>query len=67
MEYLLVGLLIAAIVVIVAVQAVGRHRRLTRKADSGQTTLPRSTWIVFGASAVFFVFAIVVFPLLLRK
>lgn len=62
----IVALLIASIVLLVVVQGFARHRRLTRREASGQTTLPRSTWIVFGAACAFFLFAVFVLPILLR-
>jgi hypothetical protein len=65
-EILFGGLLIAAIVVLIGVQTYGRHRRLTRREAQGETTLPRSTWIVFGAGAAFLLFALFIFPILVR-
>jgi uncharacterized membrane protein YidH (DUF202 family) len=64
---LLGALLIAAIVLLIVVQGVARHRRLTRREASGQTTLPRSTWIVFAVTAAFLVFAVFVFPALVKR
>ncbi|MCU1526918.1 MAG: hypothetical protein JWP75_681 [Frondihabitans sp.] len=66
MEFLFGGLLIAAIVALIVVQAYGRHRRLSRREAEGQTTLPRSTWIVFGLGAAFLLFALFLFPVLVR-
>jgi hypothetical protein len=66
-NYLLVGLLAAAAVFIVVMQAIMRHRRLTRRESSGQSALPRSTWIVFTVAAAFLVFAVFVFPTLVRR
>jgi hypothetical protein len=65
-EFLIGGLLVAAIVVLIVVQTYGRHRRLARREAEGQTTLPRSTWIFFGAGAAFLLFALFIFPILVR-
>ncbi|RKR72997.1 hypothetical protein [Frondihabitans australicus] len=67
MEILIIALLAVAIIAVVALQAVTRHRRLSRREAEGQTTLPRSTWIVFCVMAAFLVFAVFVFPTLVRK
>ncbi|ARC57663.1 hypothetical protein AS850_11330 [Frondihabitans sp. 762G35] len=67
MTALLGALLIAAIVLLIVVQGVARHRRLTRRESAGQTTLPRSTWIVFAVAAAFLVFAVFVFPVLVKR
>jgi hypothetical protein len=64
---LLGALLIAAIVLLIVVQAVARHRRLTRRESSGQTTIPRSTWIVFAVAAAFLVFSVFLFPVLVKR
>ena len=66
MNYLLVALLVAAILALIIVQAVARHRRLTSREASGQTALPKSTWIVFGAAFAFLLFAVFVVPHLLH-
>jgi ABC-type Fe3+ transport system permease subunit len=65
-NYLLVALLVVAVLALVIVQAVARHRRLTSREASGQSALPKSTWIVFGASFAFLLFAVFVLPHLLR-
>lgn len=67
MTILIVSVLGAALVLLLVVQGISRHRRLVRREESGQTTLPRSTWVVFGAAAAFFVFAVFVLPLVLRR
>lgn len=64
---LIVSVLGAALVLLLVVQGVSRHRRLVRREEAGQTTLPRSTWIVFGLAAAFFLFAVFVLPLVLTK
>jgi uncharacterized membrane protein YidH (DUF202 family) len=64
---LLVALFVAAVILLIALQGYTRHRRLKTREASGQTRLPRSTWIVFGAAAAFFLFAVFVLPVLLRK
>jgi uncharacterized membrane protein YidH (DUF202 family) len=66
-NYLLVALLVAAAVFIIVMQAIMRHRRLTRREASGQAALPRSTWIFFTVAAAFLIFAVFVFPALVRK
>lgn len=66
-EYLIIALLVVAAIAVVALQAFARHRRLSRRATEGQTTLPRSTWIVFVVMAAFLVFAVFVFPILVRR
>jgi hypothetical protein len=66
-DYLFIALLAVALLVLVVVQAYSRHRRLSRREAAGQTTLPRSTWIVFSVAAAFFLFAVLIFPILLRK
>lgn len=65
MTPLLVVLLVAAAILLIVLQGVMRHRRLTAREATGQTTLPRSTWIVFFAAAAFFLFAVFVLPRLL--
>lgn len=64
---LIIALLVAAVILLVVVQGVARHRRLTSREAAGQTTLPRSTWYVFGAACAFFLFAVFVLPHLLRR
>lgn len=66
-EYLIGALLVAVIILLIVVQGVTRHRRLTRRASEGQSALPRSTWIVFAVAAAFLVFAVFVFPVLARR
>ncbi|BDZ51860.1 hypothetical protein GCM10025867_41010 [Frondihabitans sucicola] len=66
MNFLIVALLVAAVILLIVVQGVARHRRLSKREASGQTTLPKSTWIVFGAACAFFLFAVFVLPHLLR-
>ena len=66
-NFLIVALLVAAVILLIAVQGYARHRRLKTREATGQTRLPRSTWIVFGAAAAFFLFAVFVLPILLRK
>ncbi|ROQ39468.1 hypothetical protein EDF46_1100 [Frondihabitans sp. PhB188] len=63
---LIVSLLVACIVLLIVVQSVARHRRLQKRADAGQASLPATTWIVFGASAAFLIFAVFVLPAILR-
>lgn len=65
--FLIGGLFVAAIIVIIVLQGVSRHRRLTRRAAEGQATLPRSTWIFFGVAAAFLIFAVFVFPSIVRR
>ncbi|MGA1810907.1 hypothetical protein VH571_00840 [Frondihabitans sp. 4ASC-45] len=67
MTILIVSVLGAALVLLLVVQGVSRHRRLVRREEAGQTTLPRSTWIVFGLATAFFLFAVFVLPLVLKK
>lgn len=66
-EYLIIALLVAAAIAVVAIQAYARHRRLSRREAEGQAALPRSTWIVFAVMAAFLVFAVFVFPILVRR
>lgn len=67
MNFLIIALLVAAAIAIVAIQGVVRHRRLTTRAASGQTSLPKSTWIVFAVACAFFLFAVFVLPHLVHK
>ncbi|AMM21931.1 hypothetical protein AX769_19520 [Frondihabitans sp. PAMC 28766] len=67
MTFLIGALLVAAIILIIVVQAVTRHRRLTRQASEGQTTLPRSTWVIFAVAAAFLIFAVFVFPSIVHR
>lgn len=61
------ALLIAALVLLIVVQAVGRHRRLARREAEGQASIPTTTWVVFGAAAVFLLFAVFGLPAILHR
>jgi hypothetical protein len=66
-NFLIIALFVAAAIAIIAVQAVARHRRLSSRQASGQTSLPRSTWIVFAVACAFFLFAVLILPQIIHK
>lgn len=64
---LIISLLAVCIVALLVVQGVWRHRHLQQRANQGQVGLPRSAWIMFGVAAAFLLFAVFVFPALLKR
>lgn len=65
-EAVVISILALAIVVIVVVQVIYRRRVLQRREAAGQRVVGRGTYVVFGVMAAFFLFAVFVFPLLVR-
>ena len=65
-EAVVISLLALAIVVLVVIQVIYRRRVLQRREASGQRVVGRGTYVVFGVMAAFFLFAVFVFPLLVR-
>ncbi|MET4052349.1 hypothetical protein ABID81_001719 [Frigoribacterium sp. PvP054] len=51
---------------LVVVQAVYRRRVLRRREAAGQRVVGRGSYVVFGVMAAFLLFAVFVFPLLVR-
>ncbi|KQO48025.1 hypothetical protein ASG28_11650 [Frigoribacterium sp. Leaf415] len=65
-EAVVISILALAIVVLVVIQVIYRRRVLQRREASGQRVVGRGTYVVFGVMAAFFLFAVFVFPLLVR-
>jgi hypothetical protein len=65
-EAVVISLLALAIVVLVVIQVIYRRRVLQRREAAGQPVVSRGTYVVFGVMAAFFLFAVFVFPLLVR-
>ncbi len=51
---------------LVVIQVIYRRRVLQRREAAGQPVVGRGTYVVFGVMAAFFLFAVFVFPLLVR-
>ena len=66
MDSLLVSVLVAAAVVLVVVQLAYRRRVLKRREAAGEQVIGRSSWVVLAVMAAFFLFAVFVFPQLVR-
>lgn len=62
----IVPVLIVAAVALIGIQVFYRRRTLQRREAAGQTTLGRGPWIMLAAMAAFFLFAVFVFPQLVR-
>lgn len=65
-EAVVISILALAIVVLVVIQVIYRRRVLQRREAAGQRVVGRGTYVVFGVMAAFFLFAVFVFPLLVR-
>jgi len=65
-DVLIISILAVAAVALIVMQAVYRRRVLRRREAAGQTVLGKGPFILLGVMAAFFVFAVFVFPALVR-
>ncbi|WP_460512517.1 hypothetical protein [Frigoribacterium salinisoli] len=66
MDSLIVSVLVSAVVLLIVVQLAYRRRVLKRREAAGEQVVGRSSWIVLAVMAAFFLFAVFVFPQLVR-
>lgn len=65
-EALVISILALAAVVLIVMQVMYRRRVMRRRQAAGQDPVGRGTYVVFAVTAAFFLFAVFVFPLLVR-
>ena len=65
-EALVISILAVAAVVLIAMQVLYRRRVMRRRQAAGQDPVGRGTYVIFAVTAAFFLFAVFVFPLLVR-
>jgi len=65
-EALVISILAVAAVVLIVMQVLYRRRVMRRREAAGQDPVGRGTYVVFAVTAAFFLFAVFVFPLLVR-
>lgn len=65
-EALVISILAVAAVVLIVMQVMYRRRVMRRRQAAGQDPVGRGTYVIFAVTAAFFLFAVFVFPLLVR-
>ena len=65
-EALVISILAVAAVVLIVMQVLYRRRVMRRRQAAGQDPVGRGTYVIFAVTAAFFLFAVFVFPLLVR-